>query len=263
MSEVFHLHVRDLGGPNFSVGVDRGAVGEAVTFPEDADFQEKLAGLYDRGPGRLQIDLPSYDKLCSEIGEQLFRSFIAVAPNIHQAFKKAGAAGGPRVALHLPQRLFKLPWEVLRDPTSAESNFIATSEGGSVFRCDADGPNPRVIDYPPLQPPLNFIFVLSNPTSRFFGTVAPPKSTRNVKFAIVDPASFDKYRTTMRKVKGENLGFHLHWAWAGRKQYRADCVRRSHTGERDFSHLRGEPASRMERRGRSGASASLGFLLRM
>src|SRR5262245_14893106 len=207
MSGVFHLHFRDLGEPKFSVAVDRAGVGEPVTFPENADFREKLASLYERGPSRLQIDLPSYDKLCSEIGEQLFRSFIAAAPNVHQEFKKAAAAGGPRVALHLPQSLFKLPWEVLRDPESAESNFIATSQGGSIFRCDADGLNPRVIDYPALQPPLQFIFVLSNPTSRFFGTVAPPTSTRNVKFVIVDPASFDKYRNTMRKAKGENLGF--------------------------------------------------------
>jgi hypothetical protein len=207
MSGVFHLHVRDLGEPKFSVAVDRAGVGEPVTSPVDADFREKLASLYERGAGRLQIDLPSYDKLCSELGERLFRSFIAAAPNVHQEFKKAAAAGGPRVALHLPQGLFRLPWEILRDPESAESNFIATRQGGSVFRCDAEGPNPRVIDYPVLQPPLHFIFVLSNPTSRFFGTVAPPRSTRNFKFVIVDPASFDKYRTTMRKAKGENLGF--------------------------------------------------------
>jgi len=148
--------------------------------------------------------LPSYDKLCSQIGEHLFRSFIAAAPNVHREFKKAAATGGPRLALHLPHGLFKLPWEVLRDPESAESNFIATSQGGSVFRCDADGPK---IDYPALQPPLHFIFVLSNPTGRSFGAVAPPKSTRSVKFVIVNPASFAKYRTTMRKAKGENLGF--------------------------------------------------------
>jgi hypothetical protein len=207
MSGVFHLHFKDLGEQKFSVAVDRAGVGEPVTFSEDADFREKLAILHERGPGRVLIDLPSHDKQCSEIGELLFGSFIAAAPKVHREFKKAAAAGGPRVALHLPESLFKYPWEILRDPESAESNFIATRQGGSIFRCDADGPNPRVIDYPALQPPLHFIFVLSNPTRRFFGSIPSPKSNRNVKFIIVDPASFDKYRDTVRQTKGENLGF--------------------------------------------------------
>jgi hypothetical protein len=206
VSKIFHLYIEDAGAPNYFVRTGaRSATAEPVTMPDDQQFRKNLEWLYDRTSSRPQVDLPAYDAVCSEVGKALFRYFIESAPKALQEFEKTSQDGGPRVALHLAPSLYRLPWEVLCDPK--KSNFIAISQGGSVFRCDESSGNAELTDYPAIQAPLDLIFVLSNPTDRFFGIVTPPNSDDCISFTTVDPPSYERYRQFISKISRKQLGF--------------------------------------------------------
>src|SRR5947208_16829135 len=115
MPELFNLHIRPLGGTDYSVDVTgRPEDGVPASFAETVALTASLKRLHDRSPNRPTFTIPQHDGLCSSIGIELFDAFIRSPKGVYAQYQQAAKEATPRVALHLPATLYKHPRETLR-----------------------------------------------------------------------------------------------------------------------------------------------------
>jgi hypothetical protein len=183
-----------------------------VEFVLDDELKTALIKLHARGPYQVLYDVPSQDVVASFIGETLYRTFITdsvpnpVSTAFDQFFLRYGK-GPHRFALHLPRSMYYLPWELLRRPSDPDGLFFSLFH--SVVRVDgeAGGPHdPRDIRFPPLEPTLQLLIVVASPVDKPVGDFEPPR-TRDIRFAKIIPATYNKFRSFAPKNKIQPDGF--------------------------------------------------------
>jgi hypothetical protein len=198
--DTFNLFIKAVEGNvgQYTVAAhDPGEASVTVHFAPDAEFDAKLLQLHARGADRVLKTIPDQDHVSAFIGERLFETFIRCGPRTSTAFDEFLAQHDPeapqRIALHLARSLYRLPWELLRDPTAPVGDFLSLFH--SVIRVDgeAKGSDPRYTRFPPTDPTLQLLFVRSSPSDRPIGDFEPAE-TGEVKFHRVDPATYSNFQ---------------------------------------------------------------------
>jgi hypothetical protein len=197
---IFHLYIEDVGtgppsGPEgvFEVCAE-GAGPEQVSLTIPQWFRDDLKKLSSPASRNAHIieNVSSQLPLCERLGEFLFDSFVGSLPAVLAAYRSYLATNKkPRIALHIPSRLFSLPWELIRDPERPAKSFIALD--GSVFRCyPAAKPN-VYLDVAPQRLPLRLAYVISQPGDRQQFGISPQNLKTFpdlVRFDPINPATF-------------------------------------------------------------------------
>jgi hypothetical protein len=206
LADTFHLYIRQADELPYKYFVSTTNLAKdevTVHFSASAEFDMAIAKLYARGANRVLRTIPDQDLVTSFIGESLFTAFIRGAVlDEYYAFKEKmdlpQSAPYQRIALHLPRSLYRLPWEILRDPDHPPGLFLSLTY--SVIRVDGDakGPDPRYNRIPPKSGSLEMLFVVSNPSDRPIGDFDPIE-TEGVKFHAVKPATYSNFQ----KVTGD------------------------------------------------------------
>jgi len=215
----------------------------AINFAPDDEFNNKLMQLHARGADRVLKTIPDQDHVSAFIGERLFRTFIKsgtrtpVSDAFDQFLERHDSEDPQRIALHLARSLYRLPWEVLKDPAAPVGDFLSLFH--SVIRVDgeAKGSDPRYTRFPPTDPTLQLLFVRSSPSDRPIGDFDPAE-TGDVKFHRVDPATYSNFQqfTANTKIRPDGFVFLGHgdvdevenygvlifvrWEWGGGLAFR-------------------------------------------
>ena len=160
-------------------------------------FENDLTNLRGRdseGPQLYKYQEP----IAKRIGEALFRTFFP--DPIKQRFDAyRNKLAWSRLALHLPRSLFVLPWEILKDPSDKAGKFLSLI--GSVVRCDdtaggsADGSSLAHKNR------LKFLTVSSDPADRPILGAISWKSSKQIKFQGINPATFTKFKSYVASVQ--------------------------------------------------------------
>jgi hypothetical protein len=202
--KIFHLYIREkirtgaIYGPIiYEVATDRSfeSVEETFLSRSQADLKKQVETLHMRGETRSLKTIPQQAAVCAELGEFLFKTFFIDPSNILLNYDEYCAMQSPvRIGLHLPDSLYYLPWEILRDPRTPTGNFITLQ--GSLIRYDL---SLEEKDYDPRPLPLKFFFIYSNPANRPISgdtKIKLPQDT-DIVFKRIKPATYDKFHKTM------------------------------------------------------------------
>jgi hypothetical protein len=207
--DIFHLFVSEVinqNAPPYELRIwanDDANNADLVVFDPSKALRDKLDQLTDRTLTRKLVTIPTQDKLCVEIGQELFYHIIEVPARVHNQFKSS--LRRPRLALHLPPSLYRYPWELLHDRDSPDGNFLSLF--GSVFRCDRDLPNARYVDVPAVGPPVRFFYLSSTPADRPPLNPPPiPESNEILRFIPIIPGTYENFRSKTRadRTNAEN-----------------------------------------------------------
>src|SRR6266550_478243 len=110
---IFRLEIRVIDKDRqIYQAVTEGVASQQVTFLPYATFVSDVERLYARKrlgnsyvpDDKGYLDLTSQERACTQIGEQLFTSFLP-GP-IGQSFRQSHANSPPRIAVHLPRCLY-------------------------------------------------------------------------------------------------------------------------------------------------------------
>lgn len=214
-TDTFNLYIRpdpaSSGSYAVSAGEPDGPTAN-VTFARDADFDLALKKLHSREPFRVLTTVLEQNPVAAEVGERLFNTFVkgdakTVVSEAYDSFFDGHDEETPqRIALHLPQSLYRLPWELLRDPSHPPGWFLSLFH--SLIRIDneAKGEDPRNKRFVPTEPTLQLLFVLSNPANRPIGDFEPAE-TGEVKFHRVNPATYSNFQGFTSKPEIRPDGF--------------------------------------------------------
>src|SRR6267154_1844977 len=133
--EIFQLKIRETGPAQYRVfAEDAENLAPVINFVPDPKLTLKLERLSERGPNGIQTFV-EHEATCKEIGEEIFSSFVQ-GRTLQQFRAYTQNSSRPRLAIHIPQSLYYLPWEVIRDPTDPPGQFLSLK--GSVTRFDID-----------------------------------------------------------------------------------------------------------------------------
>jgi hypothetical protein len=204
-TDTFNLYVRETGDRQYVVTADDPTGPQAtVHFTAGDEFKTALLKLHARGADRVLRSIPEQDPVSSVVGEELFTTFIKGPKGtaVSLAFDKFIAAHDPevpqRIALHLPRSLYRLPWELLRDPKQPPGDFLSLFH--SLIRVDLeleardDENDPRYTRFPPIDPTLHLLFVVASPSDRPIGDFEPG-DTGDVSFHRVSPATYGNFQS--------------------------------------------------------------------
>jgi hypothetical protein len=190
----FQLSVEEVGKNQYRAR-ERNAAYPAVdvSLPDYPEFTSDLANLRGRGfegPQRYR----DQEVIATRVGEHMFRTFLPspVAQGFHD-YRRTHAR--PRVALHLPRSLFALPWEVLKDPSDRAGKFLSLI--GSVIRCDESETDGGRLTALLRKERLKLLAVSANPKDRPVLGDFSWRSSKQLKFKKMSPATFDKFETTL------------------------------------------------------------------
>jgi hypothetical protein len=209
--DTFNLYIRSsTDSPNqFRVSAQRpDGPSEDVNFTLGEGLSNTILKLHARGADRVLTNIPDQDIVSSEIGEELFNTFLSgkVLSEYDGFFNSHDPDFIQRIALHLPRSLYAIPWEVLRDPRRPRGSFLSRSH--SLVRVDGElkGPDPRYVRIPPTSPTLQLLFVLSSPADRPIADFDPAE-TGEVKFHRVSPATYSNFQAFTRNTDIRPDGF--------------------------------------------------------
>ena len=214
-TDTFNLFIKAVSGAAgqyvVSANDPRGGPSASVCFAPDAEFDSKLLQLHARGADRVLKTIPDQDQLAAFLGERLFQTFIknGVATPVSDAFDQFLAAHDEevpqRIALHLARSLYRLPWELLKNPAAPVGDFLSLFH--SIVRIDGEATgDPRNARFPPTDPTLQLLFVRSSPSDRPIGDFDPAE-TGDVKFHRVDPATYSNFQQFTGSTKIRPDGF--------------------------------------------------------
>jgi hypothetical protein len=209
--EIFHLYLRPSGSQTFEITDDpRWLSFDEITVDVDKvsphskekrPLKSLIQQLHDRTAARI-MRVPDQTQIASAIGEALFTTVIGASAKILASFDNyhtlcVSTYRRIRIALHLPDSLYYLPWELLRDPRDRPDNFFALT--GSIIRYDS---TTREKDFEPVEVPFKVWFIFANPTHRPFSGdtefMAPQQS--DIVFEQITPATFDRFQETLQDI---------------------------------------------------------------
>lgn len=186
-----------------------------LEFIADEHLQNDIAFLQEpKVPNGIQ-SADAHNKICSQIGEKLFRIFVAQFSLVYKDYENyLGQNDYPRIVLHLPPTLYDLPWELLRNPEDPPGRFLCLS--GSIIRCDVLLKDPASVSISSRVGGRNFAFIFANPTNQSIDLqIDKIISPENIHLLNVTPASFSKFKDIINdsargKIK-KRYGRRLEW----------------------------------------------------
>jgi len=206
--EILHLYLRPTSASKtFEItddprwrSYDQITVDIDQASPLSRPLKSLIQQLHDRGSERL-MRVPDQTQIAAAIGETLFSNVIGGSKEISKSFDAyhdqcISQHRQIRLALHLPDSLYYLPWELLRDPRDPPGNFFALN--GSIIRYDVTIPEK---DFEPAEVPFKLWFIFSNPWNRPFtgdAEILPPPH-EDIIFDQIMPATFERFQETIRK----------------------------------------------------------------
>jgi hypothetical protein len=174
-----------------------------VPYPNYAGMETDLVNLRGRG-SEGPVRYPNQEKIATRIGEQLFRTFFPdpICDNF-RAYGKTQTQ--PRIVLHLPRSLFHLPWEVLKDPRDRDGKFLSLL--GSIVRCDTKDKDSIGLAKSLRKPRLKLLAISANPKDRPILGDLSWRSSKQVKFQKLSPATFEKFEEEVLEPLSDYDGF--------------------------------------------------------
>src|SRR5436853_3269914 len=200
---IFIVTIRDLGNDNFEVyGENAAAEAGRVQFVRGSVFDENLKKLHDRD-GFGFVTVTQHDDGCSAIGEHLFKSFFGGSVLARYRNYRDRNPDYPRIALQIPQSLYYLPWEVIRDPKDNPGQYLAMQ--GSLIRYDSQEPKPEDRVFADIPENHTHLFLLASTRDKPIGPF-DPADWGSVKFLPVTPAAFRKFGELLKRTKPYPFG---------------------------------------------------------
>lgn len=178
---------------------------QSTHFDISDKFKARINQLHQRVPHLRFQDYLEQEDACRLIGEDLFESFLC-GDVLRQYEEYRADADRLRIALYLPRKLYWLPWEVLRDPTRPEGEFLSVQ--GSLVRCDSELTNKGAAIFRPLDK-VNILFFFASPGAEPLGAIHLPKELTKVTVDEVERTTYEEFR---RQVKNnmQSCGFILY-----------------------------------------------------